>query len=625
MSDSGPFHFSPRPNRADSIPWMEWSDDAFERARRDDLPVLLSISGTWCHWCHVMDETTYSDERVIELITRRFIAIRVDTDERPDVNARYNAGGWPTTAFLTSDGDVIVKTTYLDPDQMLEALTGVQESWLVNRDGITNQIDTARAMREAERVAEAGRRTAGSLTPSILDVALDILEEAYDDERHGFREPLRPTEWNDPVERTPDETRARLRFPHADALRLWRYAHHRRETPEVLERTVATLEAMVTGGLYDAIDGGFYRYATQPDWSHPHVEKLAADQGALLLAIAEVALSDEDAMDRLREPVEQTVAYIRATFSNSLGGITNAQDADEDFAALPDILARSLVPAPIVDQRVFAASCAIAARGLIAAGIAFDRRDWTELGLRAVDFLAAHMRAGEAGMYHAWDGGAQFLGLLGDQAHSMLAFLHAYEVSGLEGYLDAARALARALQRDWREPGRGFWDTAAGHDDTALLAEPLMPVAENVAVAEAFLWLGRLTHDERHLQVALETLSGFANGLEARGLAIADFARVVDRLLSAEPEFKIVAEWPSGEPDRIADPLLREALRLPLAARTVQRLSLPQDDLLMRQLDLPLDRTRVAYVCVGSVCSAPVTQPEALLPAVELASAAPTW
>ena len=619
VTDAGPFHFSPRPNRADSIPWQEWSDEAFDVARRNDLPVLLSISGTWCHWCHVMDETTYSDERVIELITRRFVAIRVDTDERPDVNARYNAGGWPTTAFLTSDGDVIAKTTYLDPQQMLDALQGVQESWLVNRDGLTAVIETARATRAAERAAEAGRRTAGSLTPSILDVALDILEAAYDETTGGFREPEREEAT------APDETRALLRFPHADALRLWRYAHHRRGTPDVLDRAAFVLDQMVEGGLYDGVDGGFYRYATQPDWSHPHVEKLAVDQGAMLLAIAEVAISDEDAADRLREPVEQTVAYISATLGNYLGGIANAQDADEDYAALPDRVARSLVPAPAVDERVFASSCAIAARGLMACGIAFNRRDWTERGLRAVDFLAARMRAGEAGVYHTWDDGAQFLGLLGDQAHTMLAFLHAYEVTGLEAHLDAARALARALQRSWREPGRGFWDTADEHDDTALLAEPVMPLAENVAVAEAFLWLGRLTHDERHLQVALETLSGFANGLEARGLAIADFARVVDRLLSAEPEFKIVSEWPAGEPDRVADPLFLEALRLPLAARTVQRLSLPQDDLLMRQLDLPLDRTRVAYVCVGSVCSAPVTQPDGLLSAIEQATAAPAW
>ncbi len=618
MADTGAFHFSPRPNRAAEIPWQDWGDEAFERARRDDLPVLLSISGTWCHWCHVMDETTYSDQRVIDLISRRFVAIRVDTDERPEVNARYNASGWPTTAFLTSDGDVIAKTTYLNAEQMLEALRGIQESWLVGRDGLTREIETARATRAAERAAEAGRRTSGALTPSVLDAALEIFEAAYDPEHGGLRESVTSED------RAPDESRDALRFPHADALRLWRYAHHRRDTPDVLGRAALVLDRMVEGGLYDAIDGGFYRYATQPDWSQPHYEKLAADQGALLLAIAEVATSDEDALERLREPVERTAAYLGGTLSNSLGGITHAQDADEEYARL-DEAARSLVARPAIDERVFATSCAIAARGLIACGVAYDRRDWTERGLRAVDFLGAHMRAGEAGMYHEWYSGAGGLGLLGDQAHAMLAFLHAYEVTGNDSHLEAARALARALQRGWREPGRGFWDTATGHDESALLAEPLMPLAENVAAAEAFLWLGRLTHDERHLQVALETLSGFATGLEGRGLAIADFARVVDRLLTAEPEFKIVSEWPSGEPDRVADPMFREALRIPLAARTVQRLSLPQDDLLMRALGLPLDRTRVAYVCVGSVCSAPVTQADALRGALELTANAPTW
>ena len=623
MTNAGPFRFSPRPNRAAEIPWQEWGVEAFERARRDDLPVLLAIAGRWCHWCHGMDETTYSDDRVIDLVTRRFVAIRVDTDERPDVNARYNAGGWPTTAFLTSDGDVIAKTTYLDPEHMIEALRGVQESWLVRRDGLTREVETARATRAAERAAEAGRRTAGSLTPAILDVALEILDAAYDADHGGFVETAGGEAI--PADSADKQSRAALRFPRAEALRLWRYAHHRRETPEVLERAAFVLDRMVAGGLYDALDGGFYRYATRPDWSQPHVEKLAADQGAILLAIAEIALSDEDAMERLREPVERTIAFVGGTLGHPLGGIAHAQDADEAYSAL-DAEARSLVsPAarPAVDARVLTASCALAARGLMACGIAYDRRDWTERGLRAVDFLAARMRAGEAGMYHAWDDGATFLGLLGDQAQAMLAFLHAYEVSGLEAHLDAARALARALQRGWREPGRGFWDTAEGHDDTALLAEPQMPLADNVAAAEAFLWLGRLTHDERHLEVALQTLSGFASGLEARGLAAGGFARVVDRLLSTEPEFKIVAEWPAGEPDRVADPLFREALRMPLAARTVQRLSLPQDDLLMRQLGLPLDRTRVAYVCVGSVCSAPVTQPDALLNAIEQAATAP--
>ncbi|MBV8196695.1 MAG: DUF255 domain-containing protein, partial [Candidatus Eremiobacteraeota bacterium] len=101
------FRFSPRPNRANEIRWMSWDAGAFDRAASEDKPILLSISAVWCHWCHVMDETTYSDESVIETINRRFVPVRVDNDKRPDINARYNMGGWPTTAFLAADGTAL--------------------------------------------------------------------------------------------------------------------------------------------------------------------------------------------------------------------------------------------------------------------------------------------------------------------------------------------------------------------------------------------------------------------------------------------------------------------------------------------------------------------------------------
>ena len=104
MPEPGPHRFSPRPNRAHEVPWLEWGAEALERARPEDKPVLLSISAVWCHWCHVMDETTYSDQRVIELLPSGFIPVRIDSDVRPDVDARYNAGGWPPTATLGADG-----------------------------------------------------------------------------------------------------------------------------------------------------------------------------------------------------------------------------------------------------------------------------------------------------------------------------------------------------------------------------------------------------------------------------------------------------------------------------------------------------------------------------------------
>ncbi len=107
------FHFSPRPNRAHEIKWRGWSDEAFAEASKLDRPILLSISAVWCHWCHVMDETTYSNSGVIDLINREYVPIRVDNDVRPDINQRYNMGGWPTTAFLTSSGDILTGATYL--------------------------------------------------------------------------------------------------------------------------------------------------------------------------------------------------------------------------------------------------------------------------------------------------------------------------------------------------------------------------------------------------------------------------------------------------------------------------------------------------------------------------------
>src|SRR5258708_20376062 len=119
------FHFSPRPNRAHEIKWRGCPAEAFAEAGKLDRPILLSISAVWCHWCHVMDETTYSQPGVIDLINRDYVPVRVDNDVRPDINQRYNMGGWPTTAFLTPSGDILTGATYLPPDQMASALARI--------------------------------------------------------------------------------------------------------------------------------------------------------------------------------------------------------------------------------------------------------------------------------------------------------------------------------------------------------------------------------------------------------------------------------------------------------------------------------------------------------------------
>jgi len=138
------FHFSPRPNRAGEIRWQPWSPPAFERAVREDKPVLLAISAVWCHWCHVMDETTYSDERVIAAINEHFVPVRVDNDVRPDINARYNMGGWPTTAFLAPDGMTITGATYLPAPDMLRALDEIAGFYAANKQTIAQRATELR-------------------------------------------------------------------------------------------------------------------------------------------------------------------------------------------------------------------------------------------------------------------------------------------------------------------------------------------------------------------------------------------------------------------------------------------------------------------------------------------------
>ena len=163
----GEFHFSPRPNRAAEINWRPWSEKAFDEARQLNRPILLSISAVWCHWCHVMDETTYSHAGVIDLINREYVPIRVDNDVRPDINQRYNMGGWPTTAFLTSSGDILTGATYMPPDQMADALTRVAGYYRTHQPEIASRrlgIPQARGVRRGPQRRRARRRD-GRLHP----------------------------------------------------------------------------------------------------------------------------------------------------------------------------------------------------------------------------------------------------------------------------------------------------------------------------------------------------------------------------------------------------------------------------------------------------------------------------
>ncbi len=244
------FHFSPRPNRANEIHWHEWGPEVFTEAQQQDKPIVMDISAVWCHWCHVMDETTYSDPVVIQMMNERFIAVRVDNDQRPDVNRRYNLGGWPTTAFLTPGGEVLTGGTYIPPQQMRGYLYQVSEAYRQDKEGILQKIQEVVQQREA---AQAASPSVGSISDEIFEnVAREVLDN-FDTLYGGFG----------------DEPK----FFHPEALELALAHYFTSRDEDFLPVVTITLTKMARGGVYDQVAGGFFRYSTTRDWSVPHFEK----------------------------------------------------------------------------------------------------------------------------------------------------------------------------------------------------------------------------------------------------------------------------------------------------------------------------------------------------------------
>jgi uncharacterized protein YyaL (SSP411 family) len=364
MTDSA-FHFSPRPNRAAEINWREWDDQAFTEARDSGKPVLLSLSAVWCHWCHVMDETTYSDEGVITFINQHFIPVRVDNDQRPDINARYNMGGWPTTAFLTPDGETLAGATYIPPDQMKEALPKVYTHFVSNRDEIDHKGIELR-----EKRAEVYQSLPGELSDAIFSDTLRSVMNHYDPLYGGFGEAPK--------------------FPHTDAIDLLLYAHLKTGDPDPLHMARKTLERMFAGDVYDREWNGFFRYATRRDWSEPHYEKMLEDEAGLLRnALGLYRITNQADHRAIAEGI---IDYAEWKFRDRADGyFYGSQDADEEFYKL-DSEGRKDHAEPYIDRTCYTSWNAIMISAYAEASWTLGRPELLAAAQSALDYLLGHLR-----------------------------------------------------------------------------------------------------------------------------------------------------------------------------------------------------------------------------------------
>ncbi len=440
-----------------------------------------------------MDETTYSHTGVIELINREYLPIRVDNDVRPDINQRYNMGGWPTTAFLTPSGDILTGATYMPPDQMADALARVAGYYRTHEPEIASQVLEAR-----KRNVSGVARSAGALDDAIVDSVLEAVRNSYDPEYGGFG--------------------SAPKFPQTDALLLLLEQAQIRSDPELRQIAVHSLERMAGGGTYDHVEGGFFRYSTTQDWSVPHFEKMLEDHAGLVSA---VALAGMDGV------LDSTTGYLDTVLRDQRTGVyAGSQDADEHYYSL-DAGERRREQSPYVDRRVYTSWNAALGLAYLDAAVRRDRHDLHEHAAKLLERLFGdRYKAGE-GLAHTEGASGQLV----DQVWGLWAAVRAYQ-AGLGGrWLPIAIDIATHLDERYADFDLGGYFDHSGGDRLGRLGERIKPLGDNSVAAMALVELDVLTGEAAmpyrlRARRALESVAALPRQY---GLMAAVFARALDR------------------------------------------------------------------------------------------------
>ena len=554
-----------RPKPGAMVNWMEWGEEAFLKAREEDKPILLAIGAVWCHWCHVMDNTTYSDPNVVEIINRDFIPIRVDNDKRPDINDRYNQGGWPTTAFLTPDGELIAGATYIPPPQMEKVLKEVKR--------LASNLPGKRALmamahsRVKRPISEPKR-----VRPMVVEATWEGLWHFYDPVHGGFgKEP---------------------KFPMVDALGFALYGYHERRDGRLLKLVTHTLDKMGGGGVYDPVEGGFFRYSVTRDWSIPHYEKMLEDNAGLVSLYLDVFRITRE--PRFKEKAQHALSYLLTRLYDPERGVFwGSQDADEEYYKL-NRDERSKREAPRIDRTIYTNWNAMMVSTLLKAQIVLEG-DYSRKALRCLSFLLDNCYRPEMGAYHYFDGEAKLPGLIRDQVWLTHALLDAYQFTGEAGYLEKARELADwSIKNLWDPREGGFFDIPFKEGALGALSSRLKGIQENAHAALSSIKLDVLFPTEGYRQYAEGAITCVDERLEGYGPFTASLAQAADLFLKTPIRVDVTGD--RGDPRTQA--LISAALKDYGPRKLV---SYQMSD------DIPK-----AVICEGNICRGPYLTPEDL-------------
>jgi len=673
------------------VDWYPWGEEALQKAKTEDKPIFLSIGYSACHWCHVMAHESFEDEEVAAILNQYFVSIKVDREERPDldhiymsaVQAMTGRGGWPMSAFLTPDGQPFYGGTYFPPKprygmpSFTDVLLAVADAWQNRRQELIEGgkrlvavIERQSAVREDVKREDVKRDT--------LRVAFDNLWQRFD-RKHGG--------WG-----------TAPKFPQPMALEFLLRYHHATGDALALRMVTQTLEAMARGGMYDQLGGGFHRYSVDVQWLTPHFEKMLYDNAQLARVYLHAwQVSGESFYHTIAEEI---LDYVAREMTDPEGGFYSTQDADSEgeegkFFVWTPAEIRSLLGqeadafmeaygvteagnfegrnilefvghmsqrAELAEARrkLFAAreqrvhpqrdeKVLTSWNGLILATFAEAARvlspsppplsppqlwgrsgggestsplpqDWErgelyrQVAERNADFLLSELRTPDGRLYHTWkDGEANINGYLEDYAHLVVGLLELYQTTFEPRWYLAARELAEVMIEHFRAPDGGFFDTSDDHEALIIRPRELQDNAVpsgNAMAAVGLLRLAGLAVEPRYAELARRSLVQMQPLLAQYPLGFGQWLIALDYVLAPPHEIAIV-----GDPEAADTRALLDVCATGYHPHQIVALGTPDPE----ASTVPLSQGRsqiggraTAYVCAGSTCRPPVTDPAAL-------------
>ncbi|HEX4142724.1 MAG TPA: thioredoxin domain-containing protein [Pirellulales bacterium] len=605
--ESSPYLISHAHNPVD---WYPWGAEALARAVSEDRPIFLSIGYSACHWCHVMERESFENASIAAMLNTDFVPIKVDREERPDLDHIYMSavqimtgrGGWPMSVFLTPDGRPFYGGTYWPPSARHgmpgfdQVLTAVADAWRERR---PQALEQAGDLTDHMRHVAAPPVGQGTLSPRLLTAAAEALARSFDAEHGGFG-------------RAP-------KFPHPVDLELLLHVWRRQHDDKLLKIVTLTLDRMAGGGMYDQLGGGFHRYSVDERWLVPHFEKMLYDNALLTGTYVAGYLATGNPF--YAQVARETCDYVLGEMTDPAGGFYSTQDADSEgeegkffvwkpaelvavlgdeaartFAAVYDVtaagnfegsnilhrdeslatwagrLGRDLpgltaelaasrqkllsarqgrVP-PARDDKVLVAWNGLMIEALCSAATGLGEPRYLEAARRAADFLLTVMRQDDGRLLHSWRGGhAKLPAYLDDYAALAAALAALYQASFDERYLEAACQLADVMLAHFRDPqDGGFFYTADDHPPLIARTQDLydgVTPSGNALAATALVRLAKLTGRDDYLAAAEASFQRALAILQQSPTASSQMLLALDFYLGPTPEIVIVADPMAAE------------------------------------------------------------------------------